>query len=96
MPPPVRCRKAILFHADEETLAALIRITGGNFRLLHRCIAQIARLVAIDTLHTVTCQVVEAARERLVIRCCPELPARSLVASAFQGQIRTLPAIGTA
>ena len=53
--------------ADEEALAAVIRITGGNFRLLHRLITQIARLVEINELHTVTCQVVEAARESLVI-----------------------------
>lgn len=53
--------------ADEEALAAIIRMTGGNFRLLHRLITQIARLVEINTLHAVTCQVVEAARESLVI-----------------------------
>jgi hypothetical protein len=53
--------------ADEEALAAIIRITGGNFRLLHRLITQIAHLVEINALHTVTCQVVDAARESLVI-----------------------------
>ena len=53
--------------ADEEALAAIIRMTGGNFRLLHRLITQIARLVEINTLPAVTCQVVEAARESLVI-----------------------------
>jgi hypothetical protein len=41
--------------ADEETLAAMIRLTGGNFRLLHRLITQMARLVAINALPTVTC-----------------------------------------
>ena len=49
---------------DEEVLAAIMRITGGNFRLLHRLITQITRLVEINTLHTVTDQVVDAARER--------------------------------
>jgi hypothetical protein len=53
--------------AGEEALAAMIRMTGGNFRLLRRLITQIARLVEINTLQTVTCQVVEAARESLVI-----------------------------
>jgi DNA transposition AAA+ family ATPase len=53
--------------ADEETIAAIIRVTGGNFRLLHRLITQMARLVEINALHTVTCQVVEAARESLVM-----------------------------
>jgi hypothetical protein len=53
--------------ADEDTLAAIIRLTGGNFRLLHRLITQMARLVEINALPTVACQVVEAARESLVI-----------------------------
>jgi hypothetical protein len=35
--------------------------------LLHRLLTQIARLVAINVLHAVTSQVVEAARENLVI-----------------------------
>ena len=52
---------------DEEALAAIIRVTGGNFRLLHRLLTQIARLVEINALQTVTSQVVEAARESLVI-----------------------------
>jgi DNA transposition AAA+ family ATPase len=53
--------------ADKEALAAIIRVTGGNFRLLHRLITQIARLVEINALQTVTREVVEAARESLVI-----------------------------
>jgi len=53
--------------ADEEALAAIIRVTEGNFRLLHRLITQIARLVEINTLHTVTREVVEAARESLMM-----------------------------
>ena len=52
---------------DEETRAAIIRITGGNFRLLHRLLTQMARLVEINTLSQVTRDVVEAAREALVI-----------------------------
>jgi DNA transposition AAA+ family ATPase len=52
---------------DDETLAAIIRVTGGNFRLLHRLLTQIARLVEINTLQTVTRAVVEAAQESLVI-----------------------------
>jgi DNA transposition AAA+ family ATPase len=53
--------------ADEEARAAIIRVTGGNFRLLHRLMTQIARLVEINALQTVTRAVVEAARESLVI-----------------------------
>ena len=52
---------------DEEVLATIIRITGGNFRLLHRLLTQIARLVEINDLLQVTRKVVEAARESLVI-----------------------------
>jgi DNA transposition AAA+ family ATPase len=52
---------------DEEARVAIIRVTGGNFRLLHRLLTQIARLVEINALQTVTSQVVEAARESLVI-----------------------------
>jgi DNA transposition AAA+ family ATPase len=52
---------------DEETRAAIIRITGGNFRLLHRLLTQMVRLVEINALSQVTRDVVEAAREALVI-----------------------------
>jgi hypothetical protein len=52
---------------DEEALASIIRVTGGNFRLLHRLLTQMARTVEIKALQTVTGEVVEAARESLVI-----------------------------
>src|SRR5205823_9504788 len=52
---------------DEAALAAIIRVTGGNFRLLHRLLTQIARLVEINALQTITSEVVAAARESLVI-----------------------------
>src|SRR5215831_3382589 len=53
--------------SDEETRAAIIRTTGGNFRLLQRLLTQMARLVEINALSQVTPEVVEAAREALVI-----------------------------
>lgn len=52
---------------DRETAAAIIRVTGGNFRLLSRLLTQIERLVEINLLEEVTKAVVEAARESLVI-----------------------------
>lgn len=52
---------------SDEVLAAIVRITGGNFRLLHRLLTQMARVLEINAMQAVTRQVVEAARESLVI-----------------------------
>jgi DNA transposition AAA+ family ATPase len=52
---------------DQETLAAIIRITGGNFRLLSRMLTQMERILEINALQQVTKAVVEAARESLAI-----------------------------
>jgi hypothetical protein len=52
---------------DEEAIATLIRIAEGKFRLLHRLLTQIGRVLEINTLDRVTVPVVEAARESLVI-----------------------------
>jgi DNA transposition AAA+ family ATPase len=52
---------------DAETVAAIIRITGGNFRLLNRMLTQIERILEFNALQAVTKEAVEAARESLVI-----------------------------
>lgn len=52
---------------DTEAVAAIVRITGGNFRLLQRLFSQIERLLEINELRTITKEVVEAAREGLII-----------------------------
>ena len=53
--------------ADEESIAMILRVTGGNFRLLHRLLTQIGRVLELNKLTSVTTSVVEAARESLVI-----------------------------
>jgi replication-associated recombination protein RarA len=52
---------------DDEALAALVRTAEGRFRLLHRVLTQISRILEINKLEKVTREVVEAARESLVI-----------------------------
>jgi DNA transposition AAA+ family ATPase len=52
---------------DTEAIATVARITNGNFRLVNRLFAQIKRILEINDLSTITREVVETAREGLVI-----------------------------
>jgi hypothetical protein len=52
---------------DMEAVAAIVRITQGNFRLLHRLFTQIERIVTINQVRGVSKEVIETARESLVI-----------------------------
>ena len=58
-------------YTDAEALAAIARITGGNFRLVQRLFSQIARVLEINRLRTITREVVETARASLVIGPLP-------------------------
>lgn len=52
---------------DSQAAAAIARLTGGNFRLLQRLVAQMDRVLRINELTTITEDVVEAAAGALVI-----------------------------
>ena len=52
---------------DYEAFSTLARITGGNFRLIHRIFTQIERIMEINNLTSINKEVVETARESLVI-----------------------------
>jgi hypothetical protein len=50
-----------------EVVARLIRITGGNLRLLTRILTQVERVLNVNDAQAVSLEIVEAARDSLVI-----------------------------
>ena len=52
---------------DPLAVAAIIRASNGNFRLLQRLLQQIERVLELNELVTVTAEVVATARDSLVI-----------------------------
>ena len=53
--------------SDTEAIAAVARITNGNFRLIHRLFSQIKRIMKVNELTSISKEVVQAARDCLVI-----------------------------
>ena len=55
------------YFSDYEALASIFKNTNGNFRLIQRLFTQIERILEINQLTSITTEVVEAARDSLVI-----------------------------
>ena len=53
--------------ADGESVVTNAGITAGNFRLIERLMNQVARIMTINNLDTITPDAIEAAREVLVV-----------------------------
>ena len=52
---------------DYEAINTVIKITNGNFRLVQRLFSQIVRIMEINELNKITVDVIETAREGLLI-----------------------------
>ena len=64
LPSNVRLPDAAL---SPNVIAMLIRMSGGNFRLLTRLLTQIERILKVNQLQVVSKEIVTAARDSLVI-----------------------------
>ena len=53
--------------SDYEALTSIMKVTNGNSRLIHRLFTQVERILEINHLTSITTEVVEAARDSLVI-----------------------------
>lgn len=52
---------------DFESMTKMIKLSNGNFRLLQRLLSQVDRVMEINKLNTITGEVIETARELLII-----------------------------
>ncbi|MEV8194135.1 AAA family ATPase [Rhodococcus pyridinivorans] len=52
---------------DHQAIAAVARLTGGNFRLIERLFRQVERILEINDLTIITADVIDTAAETLVI-----------------------------
>jgi hypothetical protein len=50
-----------------DVIATLIRLSGGNFRLLTRLLTQVERILKVNQVEIVSKEIVTAARDSLVI-----------------------------
>jgi hypothetical protein len=50
-----------------DVIATLIRMSGGNFRLLTRLLTQVERILKVNQVEIVSKEIVTAARDSLVI-----------------------------
>jgi DNA transposition AAA+ family ATPase len=64
LPAGVRLPDAVL---ASDVIASLIRMSGGNFRLLTRLLTQVERILKVNQAETVSKEIVTAARDSLVI-----------------------------
>lgn len=53
--------------SDEAAVASVVRMSGGNFRLIRRLLQQVERVMRVNGLSVASEEVVEVARESLVI-----------------------------
>jgi energy-coupling factor transporter transmembrane protein EcfT len=50
-----------------EAVARIVRMTGGNLRLITRLLAQVERVLNVNDARVISVEIVEAARDSLVI-----------------------------
>lgn len=52
---------------DKEAIATILRITRGNIRLIERLMMQVEHVLVANQLQVITKEVVETARQNLII-----------------------------